>query len=332
MSNYNILEYKHFPSIIGQPIIINENTLFFKSYSINYNPLTKNRPSFFGDIDNAIKYLKSDRKLGIFNTKRKIRLLDIRYISDIINDLILLRDNNDIETIKGYMTISLSFGLVSLYKQLNLYKIRYASTLETDVRYKKICKYYNDYEKEQNKQLFQNPVELTGIRIGEINNDVDTTFILKEIFKDFFDGFISPVTFSPYFDNNFIPNEILLFNPIDFLEELDSLPANISTKNIKDILSELGINLFSVPYFMKESEKTFFQYGGYIKNKNNPIDYVFEKNNLIHNIYQNKNKSLHKIKKQGKNFKKIMIMNNISQINKEDYIYNKNEMIIKNNI
>lgn len=46
MSNYNILEYKHFPSIIGQPIIINENILFFKLYSINYNSLTKNRPFF----------------------------------------------------------------------------------------------------------------------------------------------------------------------------------------------------------------------------------------------------------------------------------------------
>ena len=330
MTSYNILDYKHFPSIIGQPIIINENTLFFKSYSINHKTLTKNRPSFFGDIDNAMKYLKSDRKLGIFNTKRKIRLLDIRYISNIINDLILLRDNNDFETIiKGYMTIALSLGLVSLCKQLNLYKVRYASGLETDIRYKKICKYYDDYEKEQNKQLFQNPLELNGIRIGEINNDIETTFLLKEIFKDFFDGFISPVTFSPYFDDNYIPNEILLFNPIHFLEELDSVPTNISTKNIKDFLEESGINLFSVPYFMKESEKTFFQYGGYIRNKNNTIDYIFEKNNLIEYIYENKKKSLHKIKKQGIDFKKIMVINNISQINNEDYIYNKNEKIIK---
>ena len=70
-------------------------------------------------------------------------------------------------------------------------------------------------------------------------------------------------------------------------------------------MSESGINLFSVPYFMKKSEKTFFQYGGYIKNKNNPIDYVFEKNNLIDNIYQNKKKSLQEIKNKAKILKKL---------------------------
>ena len=36
MTEYKILNFKYFPSIIGQPIIINKNTLFFKSYSIKY--------------------------------------------------------------------------------------------------------------------------------------------------------------------------------------------------------------------------------------------------------------------------------------------------------
>jgi len=263
MTKYKILDFKYFPSIIGQQIIIDKNILFFKSYSTKYGSPINDRPSYFGEIDNATKYLKSGRKLGIFSTKRKIKLLDIRYISQIINDLILLRKNNEFETIiKAYMTLALSYGLVSLYKQLNLYKIRYLTTLETDSRYKKIIEYYNNYESKTEKELFQNPLELQGIRIGETNNDVDSTFILKEIFGDFFDGFICPTTFSPYFDDNYIPNEILLFNPLETVINIDTLPSNSITININEILIKNNINLFSVPFFMKNDEITYFQYGG----------------------------------------------------------------------
>ena len=145
MVKYKIINFENYPSIIGQPIIFDKNTIFFKAYSIKYGSAITNRPSYFGEINNASKYLKSGRKLGIFSTKKKIRLLDIRYISQIINDLILVRKNNDFETIiKGYMTLALSYGLISLYKQLGLYKMRYSEKIESDSRYKKIISYYND--------------------------------------------------------------------------------------------------------------------------------------------------------------------------------------------
>ena len=192
MAKNKIINFENFPPIIGQPIIINKNIIFFKSYSIKHGSAITNRPSYFGEINNASKYLKSGRKLGIFSTKKKIKLLDIRYISQIINDLILVRKNNDFETIiKGYMTLALSYGLISLYKQLGLYKMRYSEKITSDMRYQKIIAYYNDYELKKDKELFQNPLELQGIRICETNNDVDSTFILKEIFGDFFDGFIA---------------------------------------------------------------------------------------------------------------------------------------------
>jgi len=318
MTEYKILDFKYFPSIIGHPIIINKNTLFFKSYSIKYGSSINSRPSYFGEIDNASKYLKSGRKLGIFSTKREIKLLDIRYISQIINDLILLRKNNDFETIiKGYMTLALSYGLISLYKQLSLYKMRYLTTLDNDIKYKKIIEYHNEFESKKNKDLFQNPLELQGIRIGETNNDVDSTFILKEIFEDFFDGFICPITFSPYFDDNNIPNEILLFNPLNTIVEINNIPNDLETVNISEILIKNNIYLFTVPYFMKDNEITYFQYGG----KNN-IDYIFEKNNLI-----NKKKNLTDLKIQGKEFKKNMINNKIKILNKEDDMFNKNNKI-----
>ena len=301
MSEYNILNFNYFPSIIGHPIIIDKKTLFFKSYSMKYGSLINNRPSYFGEIDNASKYLKSGRKLGIFSTKRKIKLLDIRYISQIINDLILLRKNNDFETIiKGYMTLSLSYGLISLYKQLNLYKMRYLTTFDTDKKYKKMIEYYNDYESKKDKELFQNPLELQGIRIGETNNDVESTFILKEIFGDLFDGFICPTIFSPYFDDNNIQNEILLFNPEDSIVEIDAIPNNTETINIYEILIKNNINFFTVPFFIKDDETTYFQYGG----KKNNIDYIFEKNDIINNYYKKK-KILNNLKNRAMNLKKI---------------------------
>jgi hypothetical protein len=321
-TTYKILDFKNFPNIIGQPIIINKNTLFFKSYSTKYGVPINNRPSYFGEIDNATKYLKSGRKLGIFSTKRRIKLLDIRYISKIINDLILLRKNNDFDTIiKGYMTLALSHGLVSLYKQLNLYKMRYIKSIDTDSRYKKIIEYYNDFESKTNKELFQNPLELQGIRIGETNNDVDSTFILKEIFGDFCDGFICPTIFSSYFDNNTIPNEILLFNPLDTVIEIETIPNNSITVNINKILIKNNINLFTIPFFMKKDETIFFQYGG----KKNTIDYIYEKNILI-----NKKETITDLKKQGSEFKKNMLINKIKILDKEDDMFNKNTMM--NNI
>ena len=44
--------------------------------------------------------------------------------------------------------------------------MRYLSILETDTRYKKIIEYYNEVESKKDKELFQNPLELQGIRIG----------------------------------------------------------------------------------------------------------------------------------------------------------------------
>jgi len=268
MTKYKILNFKYFSSIIGNHIIIDKNTLFFKSYSTKYSSLLSNRPSYYGEIDNASKYLKSGRKLGIFLTKKNLKLLDIRYISQIINDLILLRKNNYFETIKGYMTLALSYGLVSLYKQINLYKTRYSTSLNSDLRYNKIISYYNDFESKKDKELFQNPLEL-----GETNNDVESTFILKEIFGDFFDGFICPILYSPYFDENNISNEILLFNPLDSLIEIDKIPDNSESIDMNKVLIKNNINLFSVQYFMKDNETTYFQYGKF-KNINN-IDYIY---------------------------------------------------------
>ena len=334
MTKNKIINFENFPPIIGQPIIINKNTIFFKSYSIKHGSVITNRPSYFGEINNASKYLKSGRKLGIFSTKKKIKLLDIRYISQIINDLVLVRKNNDFETIiKGYMTLALSYGLISLCKQLSLYKMRYSEKITSDPRYQKIIAYYNDYELKKDKELFQNPLELQGIRIGEINNDVESTIILKEIFGEYFDGFICPSIFSPYFNENYIPNEILLFNPFDSIIELEIIPNNSISVNINKILLKNNIHLFSVPFFMKNNDKISFQYGGGIKSNN--VDYIYEKNIVIDKYYNNANNdtnndtniNANNLIQQGIEFKKYMINHTIKLSNQNDYMFDRNKKL-----
>ena len=226
------------------------------------------------------------------------------------------------------MTLALSFGLVSLYKQLNLYKNRYTTTLKDDTRYEKIVEYYNNYEKSIEKYIWQNPIELQGIRIGETNNDVESTIILKEIFGNLFDGIISPVIFSPYFDDNNIPNEILLFEPSKCLNEMTNIvnlnnENNITSISIRDIIKSNNINLFSVPYFMKSNEETYFQYGGK-SYKNNKIDYIYDKNDLLNIYYDKNNNEVKQLKKQGKEFKKNMFYKNTK---KDDYMFLRNEKL-----
>ncbi len=304
---YNLLDFKEFPPILGQPIIIDKDTIFYRAYDIQYGALE--RPSFFGEYSVASRYVKEGRQLSAFVTKRKIKVLDIRYVSHLINQLIILREDNDFnKMIIGYKTLALSFGLVSLRAQLELYKERYRDIIANDERFKKIEQYYEHYRSSHEKFTWQNPVELNGIRIGETNNDIKSTLILKEIFGEFFDGIIFPETFSPYFDDNKIPNELLLFEPTQCVAENKTNIIILNTKyvsylNILDIIKKNGIHTFSVPYFMKNHKHLYFQYGGYSNYKSNP-NYIFEKNRLIHIYCDTHKKDFRKIQKIGQLFKK----------------------------
>lgn len=92
------------------------------------------------------------------------------------------------------------------------------------------------------------------------------------------------------------------------------------------VLIKNNINLFSVPYFMKDNETTYFQYGGKL---NNNIDYIYEKNILIDNYYKNSEniKLLDDLTKQGFEFKKNMINNRIKLLSKKDIMFEKNNLI-----
>ena len=215
------INFEYFNAVIGETIILPSNTIIYKSYNINYEPISE-RPSFFGNKDNALKYLKENRVLGTFVTNKTLKLIDIRYLKMILQELFVNRNNNEETTLEYIYTLTLSLGICSLEKQIELFKKRYSGIKKTNKSYQliqnKIIALENFYKtyKDSNDLIFLNPVELGGVRIGETENDHIMSIILKKLFSDYFDGFIAPNIFSPFYynSNNYLPCEILLFNPV----------------------------------------------------------------------------------------------------------------------
>lgn len=277
MKEYKILNFKYFPKIIGKYISIDKNTLIFKSYNSYYGyESIGNRVSYFGEIHNLINNLTFGKRIGCFSTKKKIKLLDIRYISKIINNLVLDKNGNHEIIMKGYNKIALSYGLIPLHNQLILYKNKYYHDLYNYYKYQKMLEYYQ-------KSVKNNYYNNEGIRIGEVNNDVESTFILQEIFQSYCDGFIIPRMFSPYFTNNYIENELLLFNPYNCLVEMKYIPNNLKKNN-------LSYQLYNEDYNLK-----------------NNVDYIFKKNNLIDKYYKEHEK-ITNLSEIGYEFRKRLIL------------------------
>ena len=226
------------------------------------------------------------------------------------------------------MTLALSFGLVSLSKQLELYSIRYREVLKNDERYNNILQYYNKYINSKEKNIWQNPIELQGIRIGETNNDIESIIILKEIFSQYFDGIIFPTMFSPYFERHYIPNEILLFQPLKCVVEVDKNIIETSKRknvDIKDIIKKNNINVFSVPFLMNNKEHIYFRSGGYMNNTKHNTNYLFKKNNVINEYYNTKKNEVKHLEKVGKMFRNELF--DKSTLKKINYMDERNKIL-----
>lgn len=306
-TSYIDLDYNHFPPLFGISVIIDENTLLFRSYDVHYDILS-DRPAYFSTYSNAKEYSNfiKNRNLGAFLPKREINLLDIRYVKSILNEMILERKSNNKDIINNYLTIALSFGLINLKEQIKLYKLRYPE-YKNDIRYKNIKKYIKknstlDY---YSKKININPIELSGIRIGETTNDSYSSFILKNIFKSSFDGIISPDIESPYHSstNNIIPCEILLFNPKESVYLLDKKINNIIKKSVIDILHEhrifpISTNIDNSLFYYKTQKGC-----GKKENMSNRLLYIDQKNEYLEKMC---NKEINKINKKSRKIKDLL--------------------------
>ena len=174
-----------------------KNLLFFRGY----NPQREfsNYPTYYGSQKTADKYTqKKGRKLGIFTNKTPLRIMDIRFMKTILQEVF---DTNVNDT--SSLPVILSFGLSSLYHQLRLMKLRYkGQNLPGFIHLEST---YND----------TSIYEQRGVRIGETTNDAETMGFLQSFFDGFADGYISPRTPSPFhLESGFIDAELILFSPM----------------------------------------------------------------------------------------------------------------------
>ena len=174
--------------------------VYYRGYDPTY-PSISERPAYYGSFITAQSYTKlHGRILGSFTNERELKLMDVRFMKDILTELFHIHYSENDESI---LPVVLSFGLCSLFHQCKLAKQRFR-TPDMASNLKALMSSYKESNFEQR-----------GYRIAETTNDSHTMGFLKTIFEGFVDGFISPRQMSPFhIEKGQIMNaEYVIFNP-----------------------------------------------------------------------------------------------------------------------
>lgn len=243
------LEWEKFPLLL-EPITIPTNIIIHRCFHKKY-PLN-NEISYFSSFETALSYKKDENYIcESYITNKSIKLYDIRYIRMILKELLNNHPKYTDNMINAFNILTLSLGLCSLEKQIEIAKIRYRET-----PYFKNLEYLEKFKTIINKTPLEeyprnfNFIEQDGIRFGETTNDRECFSILKGIFENEVDGIISPKMVSPFFSNHTdmkSPEEIILFNPIDNLHvykrhrSILDINTLIMAKKLKTLKCNLSI-------------------------------------------------------------------------------------------
>jgi hypothetical protein len=341
--SFKLLDFDSFPMVYGK-IIIPKNTILYRGYDPKYAPIS-DRPSYFtSNIDYARSYSST---IGYFITTKEIILYDLRYIRNILNNLLSQKKNNSKDVIETCNTLALSYGLCTFNKQIELYTKRYNDTLSGKVLKSIIRK---KYEIEQQPIIDGiNPIEPQGYRYAETNNDVDSGIILRKLFNEslyHIDGYIAPYLYSPFHtekDKQLLNPEILIFNPsssniklIQKKEHIDKIISNLSKIKITELLNDYNEVHFDLNGYSKIA--TWIQKGGSnFTSKNSDANIIYDKGDLyfyqrvkelsksVDNLFNNQNDfnetDTHKETPVRTCKTQPWITENIKKINLEDYNY-----------
>ena len=218
-----------FAPILGAPLFIPENMIFFRGYDSKYSAISS-RVTHYGTAWTAQCYATTspDHRLGAFTNKRMLRLLDLRYIQVLLKQLFAKRTSTAFSEMEPMARMTLSYGLCSLQDQIRLMQHLMAKAHGTHVT----IEYFNNHLKNKNYSempLTVNPFTPDGIRVGETTNDALSLISVKEIFGDWVDGFVAP-RFDSVFHvekNGFIHAEMVLFDPAycGIIQMTDPLPT-----------------------------------------------------------------------------------------------------------
>jgi hypothetical protein len=292
MKKYNEidLEYEWNP-LYGFPIILPENTVFWRGYLDTY-PAVTDRFSYYSEKSVASGYVTDDtRKLGQFTNTKPLKLLDIRFMKVILSRLIQMNRDND-KSIQYLAAIVLSFGLCSLSHQIHLVKLRYSAIKNTDESIKESIK---------SLQAYYDPTKLIeqhGVRIAETTNDTYTMGFLQELFKDRFDGFISPRLYSPFHvekPKKMMSPEIIIFNPkASGIELLESEVKPINKITIEKLIYQNHNHIILENKNKNIISMEFYMYGG---KWNNSTKHHYD---IIEESLNENDKNIHKLYNEGK--------------------------------
>jgi len=175
-------------------------------------------------------------------TTRHMRLVDLRKLKGLLQDIIQTRSNNDPATLDVVKSLVMSFGLCSYAAQVGLIG-QYLQQNAASPAFREAQQGLENMmafarQAESDVPLFVNPVEPQGVRFGETTNDAFTMYVLKELFQDIFDGFIAPRVFSPFFNQtqNHMHEEIVVFQPRRHLAIVDPRAVTASV-HISELLA-----------------------------------------------------------------------------------------------
>lgn len=249
------LDWEHkFLISYGTLIHLPEGCILWRGYETNA-PSVLSRPSYYGSYNTARKYAElSNRKLGAFKTTKDLQLFDIRFLKVVLQQFFEENIDNRItgDDKKCIMAATISFGLCSLSHQLNLMKYAYKGSADTMQRIKDI----------EPLVKISGIIEQPGIRVGETYVDGMSIAFLKEILSGVADGFISPRLKSPYHSekNGSMSPELILFDPENVgIQQLNTVPPNLPTKNINEILR---MNHIITSIYRDQMHSAFYMSGG----------------------------------------------------------------------
>jgi hypothetical protein len=254
MTTYLYANFDYIDTFLDIPA----NTVFYRGVPEGVE-IIRNYPMYLAPEHIAKMYGKC---IALYNNK-SLKLVDIRKLINILPMIINSQEydvSTDINILNSIQYLMMGLGITTYENQIRMFANMTTRTLENpsfdqSLREQVLAKLKKmfDYRPKSN------PLEAPrGVRIGETTINGKIILIMKELFKNYCDGYIAPQLPSPYHDEGFVHEEIVLFNPKNFIEIYN---GNVSDKPITDILPNNKINL----KFDKIS-KTIYTGGAY------PID------------------------------------------------------------
>jgi hypothetical protein len=212
----------YFNPYYNDTIILPEGLLLWRAYDTNMAPISS-RPSQYSSKEVASSYASLPTKtLGAFFTRHRLRLLDIRFLTVLLQKLFEKKSGTPCIPSEALCirAATISLGLCSATHQVKLMKQFYANDPE------------NLSKTKQMEQTLKNNsfIETPGVRIKEPTVEGITMSFLKALFQHTYHGILSPPTNE---DHSTI--EIILFDPKNSgIEHVKEVPKNTSVRTMFD--------------------------------------------------------------------------------------------------